>query len=401
MSGGVHLNALGIVCAIGQGKAEVARRLFAGDVSGFVSIDNAVSGGESLLVGAVSSEVPPCPDRLARYASRNFSLALAALAEIDSEVRVAISQLGADRIAVVMGTSTSGISVGEDVLGREEVRAEQRFPSGYDFLQQEIGSTAESIAGYYELAGPAITVSTACSSGAKALAVARRLIGQGLADAVIVGGCDSRCALTLNGFYVLSALSKSTCRPFSVNRDGTVLGEGAAIFLMSRDPTGPYLAGVGESADGYSMTAPHPDGSGAISAMQRALKQAGVSGPELDYVNLHGTGTLLNDAMESRAVRQVVGDAVPCSSSKGQIGHTLGAAGAIEAAICWLTLQHNPEGLLPPHAWDEQPDSAAPLPGMVDADMRLDPAPRHLMMSNSYAFGGSNACVILGNHRDP
>ena len=152
------------------------------------------------------------------------------------------------------------------------------FPAEFDFLQQEIGSTAESIANLLNLSGPAITISTACSSSAKALAMARRFIRMDLADAVVVGGCDSRCALTLNGFHSLSALSRSSCKPFSANRDGTVIGEGAAIFLMSREPVGPILAGIGESSDAHNMTAPDPEARGAITAMTRALGEAGIDG---------------------------------------------------------------------------------------------------------------------------
>ncbi|MCZ6618693.1 MAG: beta-ketoacyl synthase N-terminal-like domain-containing protein, partial [Gammaproteobacteria bacterium] len=227
-----------------------------------------------------------------------------------------------------------------------------------------------------------------------------RFIRTGLADAAVVGGCDSRCALTLNGFHSLSALSRSGCKPFSANRDGTVIGEGAAIFLMSREPVGPTLAGVGESSDAHNMTAPDPDGRGAVIAMTRALEEVGIDGKDLSYVNLHGTGTTLNDAMESRALENVVGDEVPCSSSKGQIGHTLGAAGAVEAAICWLTLQHNPGGKFPPHLWDGDPAEDAPLPGMVKKEDRLPAGTNHYLMSNSYAFGGSNISVVLGSGND-
>lgn len=390
-----YLNSLGIVCALGLGRQTVAANLFAKDLTGTDYLENVVVDGDSLPFAAVTAELPTIPDNLTPYSSRNLALALLALEEIDLDVRQAIDQFGAHRIAVVMGTSTSGISEGERFLTTPS--AVTSSSSSFDFLQQEIGSVAESIAAYYHLKAPAITVSTACSSSAKALAVARRLLRQNLADVVIVGGCDSRCELTLNGFHALSALSSSACNPFSINRDGTMIGEGAAIFLMSREEAGPELCGVGESSDAHNMTAPNPDGSGAGTAMAAALADASITADQLSYINLHGTGTLLNDAMESRAVKSICPSGIPCSSSKGQIGHTLGAAGAIEAALCWLTFEANPEQRLPPHCWDGESDQDALLTGLVSPGDRLATASRHYLMSNSYAFGGSNIAIVLGS----
>jgi 3-oxoacyl-[acyl-carrier-protein] synthase-1 len=400
MRNAVHLNALGLVCALGQGKEQISSRLFE-EHTGVVTLENAAGNGVSLPFAPVSVSLSDIPVSLRRYASRNLALVLTALAEIESELSEAIARYGEHRVAVVMGTSTSGISVGEELLKDAQFRESNEFPTEFDFLRQEIGSTAESIALLLNLAGPATTISTACSSSAKAFAMARRFIDMNLADAVVVGGCDSRCALTLGGFHSLSALSRTGCKPFSANRDGTVIGEGAAIFLMSREPVGPVLAGVGESSDAYNMTAPDPVGGGAIAAMTRALGEAGIEGRDLGYVNLHGTGTTLNDAMESRAVADVLGDDVPCSSSKGQIGHTLGAAGAVETALCWLTMECNPDNKLPPHLWDGEPAEDAPLPGMVKNENRISEEKNLYVMSNSYAFGGSNVSVVLGSNDGP
>ena len=395
----VYLNTLGIVCALGRGRVDVASRLFNADSSGVIVLDDALISDEPIPFAPVTGILPAIPRHLSHYESRNFALALAALEQIDSEINTAVDRYGHDRVAVVMGTSTSGISEGEALLADTTFRESHQFPSRYDFLQQEIGSTAESIARYYKLAAPAITISTACTSSAKALAVARRFIRLNLADAVIVGGSDSRCALTINGFHSLSALSSTCCRPFSANRDGTVIGEGAAIFLMTRECTGPELAGIGESSDAHNMTAPEPDGKGAMTAMLGALQQAEIDADGLAYVNLHGTGTRLNDAMESRALRGIGAVKTPSSSSKGQIGHTLGAAGAIETAICWLTLEQNPERKLPPHVWDGEADSEAPLPGMVKPGDSMRMASETnvglCLMSNSYAFGGNNISVVI------
>lgn len=389
----VYLNELGIVCGLGVGKAAVARALLSGE-SGVERIQSAVPDGTTLPFVPVTADLPGIPTELARFTSRNLALALGALAEIEAPIRRIIEQFGPDRVAVVMGTSTSGIAEGERTLSGLDDEA--ALPEGYDFLCQEIGSVAESIAVHYRLLAPAVTVSTACSSGAKALATARRLIRQGLADAVIAGGCDSRCQLTLNGFQALSALTTDRCLPFSANRDGTMIGEGAAVFLLSSEPGGAELIGVGESSDAHNMTAPQPDGRGARDAMLAALQDAGLAADAVSYVNLHGTGTPLNDTMEAKALAGVFPRSVPCSSSKGQLGHTLGAAGAVEAAVCWLTLCGNREGYLPPHVWDGIPDPQAPLAGLVNPGQQLPDRSRQFLMSNSYAFGGSNISVLLG-----
>ena len=178
-----------------------------------------------------------------------------------------------------------------------------------------------------------------------------------------------------------------------------MIGEGAAVFLMSAEVKGPEFCGIGESSDAHNMTAPEPDGQGAATAMTAALADAGINAEQLNYINLHGTATRLNDAMESRALG-VVCPSVLCSSSKGQVGHTLGAAGAIETALCWLTLECNPQLRLPPHCWDGEADPDALLPTMVTANDRLPATGRHYLMSNSYAFGGSNVSVILGSNHE-
>lgn len=390
----VYLNNLGIVCALGAGKQTVADGLFAGD-SGVLSVENATSDGTTLPFAPVRATLPAMPETLAPYASRNVALALLALEEIDEAIRSALERFGAARVAVVMGSSTSGIQEGEDAVAA--LLRDGALPPGYDFRAQEIGSVAESIAVHYGLQSPAITISTACSSSAKALVTGRRLLNQNLADAVIAGGCDSRCGLTLNGFHALSALSQSACQPFSANRDGTVIGEGAAIFLMTREESPVALLGAGESADAHNMTAPEPEGRGAAAAMEAAIADAELSPADIDYVNLHGTATVLNDAMESRALRAICGVGVRCSSSKPQVGHTLGAAGALEAGLCWLTLAHNPDSLLPPHLWDAVPDPDAELTGLARPGDQLNPGGPVRLMSNSYAFGGSNISLILGD----
>lgn len=393
----VYLNSIGIVCALGADPGEVAARLFSGDRGARTHCT--LADQTCLPFAPVVDALPEIPLALCRYRSRNLALVLAALARLEDEIRRAVERYGAERVAVVMGTSTSGISEGENVLRHADVREGGALPADFDFQRQEVGSVAESIAIHCGVAGPALTVSTACSSGAKALAVARRLVRQDLADMVIAGGADSACALTVNGFQALSALSRDACLPFSRNRDGTLIGEGAALFLVSREPRGPELCGVGESSDGHNMTAPEPGGRGAAAAMSAALADARIAAGDVAYVNLHGTGTALNDAMEGRALTDLGLAATACSSSKGQIGHTLGAAGAVEAALCWLTLECNPAARLPPHLWDGDPDPDAAPAGLTRVDDPLPARERLYLMSNSYAFGGSNVALVLGENR--
>ena len=243
------------------------------------------------------------------------------------------------------------------------------------------------------LAGPAFAVSTACTSATRSFLDAAALIATGLVDAAVVGGVDTLCGMTLLGFNALELLSEGQCRPCAGDRDGICIGEAAGFALLQRPAagdSGPFLLGVGASSDGHHMSSPHPDGLGAVVAMRAALQAAGLAPAEIDYINLHGTGTRANDAMEDRAVFQVFGDAVPCSSTKGYSGHTLGASGALEAAFAAICLQ---DGLLP----------ACHGIAAADPDFRCDvlTTPRQgrvrRVLSNAFGFGGSNCCLVLGN----
>ena len=222
-----------------------------------------------------------------------------------------------------------------------------------------------------------------------------------MCDAVICGGVDSLCRLTLNGFSALEAVSAERCNPFSVNRHGINIGEGAALFLMTKEAlpgnAAITLLGGGASSDAHHISAPQPDGLGAQAAMAKALAAAGISADQVDYLNLHGTATTHNDAMESQAVQAIFPRGVPCSSSKPMVGHTLGAAGALEAAFCWLTLsEYNPDQLLPPHLWDSQADPALPALNLVPPGTQLSNSRPRRLMSNSFAFGGNNISLLLG-----
>lgn len=388
----LYLNHLGMICAIGGTPGEIARRLFAGD-SGVSPTEN-YSPGRMLPLGCVSTELPSAEELPLHQRSRNNQLALAALAGIREEVDVAIERFGSDRIGIVIGTSTSGIAESETAV-REHARA-GKLPQNFHYGRQELGSPAAMLAAELGISGPAYVHSSACASSAKAMASAARLIRMGVCDAVITGGVDSLCAFTVAGFAALESVSAARCNPLSGNRNGINIGEGAALFLMSSEPALVTLRGWGESSDGHHISAPDPSGKGARLAIEAALSRAGVSPRQIDYVNLHGTATAQNDAMESRVIAELFGCDTPVSSTKPFTGHALGAAGAIEAGLCWLAMQDdNQDGKLPPHLWDESQDPSLPLLNAVQIGSRID-RPLRLALSNSFAFGGANAALVLG-----
>jgi len=392
-----YLNALGLVCALGQGQAEVAAGLFAGDCSGMQPGAGWIPGRQP-PVGAVNAALPEVP--LAEQHSRNNQLLYAAALQIEPAIRQAIARHGPQRVAVILGTSTSGIAEGS--AGIAHYLRSGQFPDAYRYAEQELSAPANFLADWLQLSGPAYVISTACTSSARALLSARRLLELGVCDAVLCGGVDSLCGLTLNGFGALEAISEQRCNPFSARRNGINIGEAAALFLMTRqgNPGGPNIAllGAGASSDAHHISAPDPSGAGALQCMVKALDNAGLAPAQIDYLNLHGTATLHNDAMESLAVHRLFGASLACSSSKPMTGHTLGAAGALEAAFCWLSLSaHNPQGLLPPHVWDQQQDPALPALALVDGRQRLPLHGPRRLMSNSFAFGGNNVSLILGD----
>lgn len=388
------LAALGIINALGQGKQDVLDHLLAGTAPGMVPLHDRVPG-RTVHAGTVTASLPAIDD--VAQNSRNNRLLLAALQEIQPAIGRAIEQCGHNRIGVVIGSSTSGIAEGEAALAHRQQH--RHWPMGYDFRQQETGSPALFVAQRLGIDGPALTVSTACSSSAKAFASARQLLALGLCDAVICGGADSLCDLTLNGFAALESMASAHCEPFAAGRDGINIGEGAALFLLENRQPQPgdiVLAGVGESADAHHISAPHPEGTGAEAAMRAALADTALAPADIHYINVHGTATPLNDAMESAAVARVFGTATPCSSTKPLTGHMLGAAGATEAALCWLLLSGlNGNRTLPAQCNSAPPDSTLAPIAILRSPATLPIATPVSMLSNSFAFGGSNAAVIL------
>lgn len=317
----IYFSALGMVSALGTTLAQTAHNLRSGHAPGMQPQTQWLLGDEPSWYGAVEDSLPAVPATLRRHDSRNNRLLLAALAQIAPQVEDAIVRYGADRVAVILGTSTSGIHEGE--LGLQYYQQHGVWPPGYDYAQQELGDPAQFLGALLGVQGPAYTLSTACSSSARAIISGKRLIDAGLVDAAIVGGADSLCRMAINGFRSLESLSATRCTPFAQGRSGINIGEGAALILLSSEPAPVALLGVGESSDAWHMSAPHPQGLGAERAMAMALQSAGLQPQDIGYINLHGTATRLNDAMEAQVVQRIFGSATPCSSTKHLTGHTL------------------------------------------------------------------------------
>lgn len=387
----IFLNDMGLVCALGTDKASVRSGLFADKPSG-VHANSSIVAGAELFLGAVTQPLSDVAVLPLHLQSRNNALLLTALQQIRGAVDAAIGRYGAHRVAIVVGTSTAGI--GEAQVAIEQYQATQKLPAGFHFSQQEMGSPAMALNAILGLSGPVIGISTACSSSAKALASAARLLNANMADAVIAGGIDALCHFTVAGFSALEAVSAARCNPLSRNRSGINIGEGGALFLMTREAGDVRLAGWGESSDAHHISAPAPRGTGALAAMRAALLRANLKPADIDYINLHGTATRQNDSAECIAVHELFSDGIAVSSTKPLTGHTLGGAGALEAALCWLTLRDNPHGYLPPHWWDGAVDPELPPLTIVESGHSLGRAPQYVL-SNSFAFGGSNASLVL------
>jgi 3-oxoacyl-[acyl-carrier-protein] synthase I len=380
---------------IGKGVASTLRSLL-DQRSGlrhcdFETVDIDTHIGEVAGVDAVR-----LPEDLHRFECRNNRLAELALGQdgFFDAVQQSAGRWGRRRVGVFLGTSTAGI-LQTELAYRERDPVSGALPPNFEYgTTHNSFSVADYVRRRCRLEGPAVAVSCACASSAKVFGSARRMIEAGLIDAALVGGVDSLCLTTLYGFHSLQLSSPAPCRPFDVARDGISIGEAAAYALLERVPDGAaadsvLLLGIGESSDAYHMSAPHPEGLGARRAMQAALRTAELEPGDIDYINLHGTGTPSNDRSESRAVTSVFGPTTPCSSTKGATGHTLGAAGALEAVISALAIQN---GLMPGGVPTTEIDPT--LMAHYIRDNRRIAVAR--VLSNSFGFGGTNCSLIFG-----
>ena len=383
------LTATTVVSAIGRGAAETwaALRERRG---GLRPCDfHGVTAGH---VGRVANlEAHTLPPDLARFDCRNNRLADLALRTdgFADAVAAARDRYGPARIAVILGTSTSGVLATEEAYRARDPDT-GALPDWFDYQHTHaMFSLAHFVRAALALRGPAMVISTACTSSAQTFIDAARLIDSGVCDAAVVGGADSLCGMTLHGFASLELISPVPCRPGDAARSGISIGEAAGFALLERSGDGIALLGCGASCDGYHMSAPHPQAAGAIAAMQAALAAAGLSSGDIDYVNLHGTGTRANDAMEDLGVVSVFGSGTPCSSTKGWTGHTLGASGIVEAAVAGLCIRH---GFMPGGLNVTTLDPA--FRARVIVDNRKAPVGR--VMSNAFGFGGINCSLIFG-----
>jgi 3-oxoacyl-[acyl-carrier-protein] synthase-1 len=342
---------------------------------------------------------------LADFDCRNNRLAQLVLEQDGFADRVAdaVARHGARRVGVFLGTSTGGILETEQAFrGRDPVTG--ALPASFRYATAHSPFSLPSfVRRHLGLHGPALAISSACSSGAKAFASAHRMMAAGLIDAAVVGGVDTLCHTTLYGFNALELVSRDPCRPYDARRNGISIGEGGAFALLERlpdaaddvadlmdsDPHAILLRGIGESSDAHHISAPHPDGLGARMAMAQAVSAAGLTPDRIDYINLHGTATKSNDKAEAKAVHALFGESTVCSSTKGATGHTLGAAGAVEAVICALALRH---GIMPGSPNTTEPDPALPVNYLVAARE----GPVRFALSNAFGFGGSNCSLVFG-----
>ncbi|GGY81817.1 beta-ketoacyl-ACP synthase [Pseudoduganella plicata] len=385
-----YIHGMGVVSAAGVGRDALYASLLNGNQDGFVASAPLWSGRRA-TIGVVGQVLAPLPARLAHFASRTNILLHAALEQAADTIHEAVERYGADRVGVVMGSCTAGFQEADRARAAE---AQGALPPGYRHDIELMDSVSAMAAAYAGATGPTLTVSTACTSSGKAIAMGLRLIRSGQLDAVIVGGADSHSLSTLNGFDCLASIADGMCQPLGQARNGINLGEGAAVLVLRADPAPLRLMGAGESSDGHHISAPDPQGRGAELAIRRALASAAVAPADVGYLNLHGTATVQNDEVEAAAVYRVFGDGVVCSSTKNLTGHTLGAASALELVACATMLERGNGAVpvIPQHGDYPRDPALAPIalgqPGQHSE--------RTVFASTSFAFGGSNVCLVIG-----
>lgn len=376
----IFINAYSSISNLGRNIEEMFANALKKDAD-FLTIDENIIKGTPFYFGKIKTPLKPISDE--KYALRCNSILLNCLEQIEPEVQNAIKTCGKDRIGVVIGTTNSGVD---------------EFEKSGDIDHSQIGNPAGFLHKYLGLSGYYSGVSTACTSGIKAFSTAQKLLENNVCDAVIAGACDALCKMPVFGFHSLEVLSGSPSIPFSKNRNGINIGEGGALFLLekAKKPHSIKLCATGETSDAYHCATPDPDGIQASKAIEIALKNAKLAPEQIDYINLHGTGTQSNDLMEANAVFRVFGASVAASSTKSLTGHCLGASAGVESALCcaMLDLRINKGKNLLPHRFDGVYDDSLPEISLVkygQKSKRLD-----YILCNAFGFGGSNAVAIFG-----
>ena len=385
-----YISKPGVMCCAGTSVEELWASVTNGNQSGIKKVKTATD--EEFFAARIDdNKLQPSS---ARYDMRIMRIEEEALNQIADDIEAVKAKYGAERVAVCVGSCDNGTEF--SVSGHREYFKKEKFPADYSLEIQGADYVATFISEKYGLKGPSTTFSTACSSSAGATIKAAELLQADLADAVVVGGIDIASDTVLIGFNALEAVSSEITNPFSKNRHGITLGEAGVFYVLTKEPlesqcSGVQLLGWGESADAYHMTSPDPSGAGAEKAMRRALESAGLNCKDVDYINMHGTGTKFNDSMEAKAIDAVFADyKVPVSTTKAITGHTLGAAAALELAVCYSAV--NNVGL-PLQIWDKEQDPELPVLNIVDKKIEKQ---AKICLSNSFAFGGANACLVIG-----
>lgn len=399
----IFINAVASVCCAGKNIEEIWKSVTDGSQSGIKKVKPDFGEKEFWAARVVDSELP---ETTSKYKMHIMKLEEAALNQLSSQVSKLKEKYGSERIAVCVGSCDNGTEF--SVKNHKVFFKDGKFPENYDLEIQGADYPATFVSEKFGVTGPSLAFSTACSSGAASIIKAAQLLKSGATDAVIAGGVDIASDTVLLGFDALEAVSENITNPFSKNRSGITLGEAASFFILTKEncfaEKNPVkILGYGESADAYHATSPDPSGEGAVLAMKEALKRSGLEADRIDYINLHGTGTKFNDSMEAIAVNEVFKNNVFCSTTKPVTGHTLGAAGSLEAAICWMTLKENEGKLkndikLPVQVWDGCKDESFPELNFVNKNTTFETKKDGIktVMSNSFAFGGANASLILG-----
>jgi len=386
----IYINCYASISALGNTKDTIINSLGSEKKEYLTARSDMINGGKTAYYGCVENCKLPDISKYKEHNTRNNRFLAYLCEELKEQIKYFTDKYAPDRIGVVMGTSTSGLSESEEEIKRfkeSNVRSDNYF---YSF--QEFGDPAMFLSEYLKISGPCYTISTACSSSSRALISARRLIESGLCDVVMAGGADTLCTVPINGFNSMGLISSNPCTPFCEGRDGISIGEAGGLMVLSKEKSNLTLRGIGESSDAYHVSSPDPTGEGAVSAMKMALEDAKLTPSDIGYINLHGTATRLNDAMEAKAVASVFGDKVPCSSTKYMTGHTLGAAGILESCILCYILENDlalPIQSTSIRNLDKELDNCGLITKRIKAN-------KPYMMSNSFAFGGNNASVIIG-----